>query len=49
MIGPKKEVVNIPLVLTDGREITDGDFDYDISFLDVDEYRGLTLVKANVS
>ena len=41
VIGPKKEVDKIPEVFSDGREIMDGDFDYDISVLDVDEYSGL--------
>lgn len=38
MIGPKNECEKVPQVLKDGIEILEGEFDYDISVLDVDEY-----------
>lgn len=38
MIGPKKGEEKIPVVFSDGIEILDGEFDYDISVLNVEEY-----------
>ena len=39
VIGPKNECEKAPEVLKDGVEILEGEFDYDISCLDVDEYK----------
>ena len=43
VIGPKNDSEKIPEVLQEGVEILDGEFDYDISVLDVDEYGALNL------
>jgi hypothetical protein len=38
VIGPKELIQRVPVVFTDGKEILQGEFDYDISLLDVEEY-----------
>ena len=38
VIGPKKGEAKVPVVFSDGVEILDGEFDYDISVLNVEEY-----------
>ena len=38
VIGPRKGEEKIPKVFSDGIDILDGEFDYDISILNVEEY-----------
>ena len=45
VIGPRKGEEKIPEVLFDGIDILDGEFDYDISILNVEEY---SLLQSNL-
>ena len=38
VIGPRKGEDKIPVVFSDGIDIHEGEFDYDISVLNVEEY-----------